>query len=572
MIDSFYAPRFDIRISGLTLAADITNQVLSVTCDTDLDMASMFHFVVRNADNQLIDSALFDMGKNVEIYMGYGNNLQPIMLGEITSVEPSFPESGPPTLSISGYDKSYKLRHNQPDRQPFQYVTDNVIAAQIAIEAGLIPVMDPSLIFHKKPLPQSGSDMALLKERARANFFDVYVHWDKLYFQFPRLQTDAYVLEWGKNLSSYSPRISSAGLAGLQVIRGYNEQLAQTIVVYAMAADFNPTDIQEKLGSAGLDLLLSLGRRVIRNEKIETSIDALTVAKSIMQEILEGMYEGSGNCIGIPTLRAGQYISIQGVGKRFSGTYRIRKVTHTIDESGYRTSFEVSQRNGTSFLPLLRKSLQEKPHPNERERFYGVVIGKVTKNVETEELPPLGRVKVLYPWLSDKVESGWARCVTPMAGKNIGMYFLPEVDTEVLLGFDHGDLSQPVVLGSLWNPDLPPPATNANGQDTIRLIKTKSGHTITLDDTKDLEKIVIQDKGGSRITMNQDGTVAIKAKQDLTLQAQNEDKGGSQITMNQDGTVTINANKDLTLQAQNGTITLDAQNVKVTVQDTMDVS
>jgi phage protein D/phage baseplate assembly protein gpV len=555
MIGSFYAPRFDIRISGLTLAADISNQVLSVTCDTDLDMAGMFHFVVRNANNQLIDSALFDMGKNVEIYMGYGNNLLPIMSGGITSVEPSFPESGPPTLRISGYDRSYKLRHNQPDREPFQFTTDSAIAAQVAVEAGLIPIVDPSPIYHMRQLKQSSSDMAFLKERARANFFDVYVHWDKLYFQFPRPQTQAYVLEWGKNLSSYSPRISSAGLVGLQVIRSYSEELAQTIVAFAMAADFNPNDIQERLGSAALDLLLSLGRRVIRKKNIETSIDALTVAKSIMQEILEGMYEGSGDCIGIPALRAGTYISIRNVGKRFSGTYRLRKVTHTIDESGYRTQFEVTQRSGTSFLPLLRKSVQETPSPNESEQFYGVAVAKVTNNSDEESL---GRVKVSCSWLSDTDESDWVRCTTPMAGKQMGMYFLPEVGDEVLVAFEHGDLSNPMVIGSLWNPRVPPPATNSDGQDNIRLIKTKSGHTITLDDTRGSEKIVMQDKGGSQITMNQDGTVTVSAKKDLTL--------------NTGGNVTINARQDLTLQAKNGTITLDAQNVNVTVQNTMDVS
>lgn len=541
MIGTYYAPRFDIRISGLTLASDITNQVISVSYDNDLDIASMFNVVVRNADNQLIDSALFDLGKNVEIYMGYGNDLQPMMLGEITSVEPSFPESGAPTLRISGYDKSYKLRNNQPDGRSFQYVTDSVIAAQIAAEAGLIPIVDPSPIFHEDPLPQSGSDMALLKERARANYFDVYVHWDKLYFQFPRPQTTAYVLEWGKNLSSYSPRISSAGLAGLQVVRGYNEELARTIVVFAMAADFNPNGIQEKLGSAALDLLLSLGRRVIRDQPVDTTLDALTVAKSIMQEILEGMYEGSGSCIGIPDLRAGTYVTIQGVGKRFSGTYRLRKVTHTIDDSGYRTSFEVTQRSETSFLPMMRKSLQETPPPNGRERFYGVVVGKVTNNVDMEKPPSLGRVKVIYPWFSDNVESGWARCATPMAGKSIGMYFLPEVGDEVLVGFDHGDLSKPVVLGSLWNKDLPPPATNSDGQDNIRLIKTKSGHTITLDDTKGSEKIIITDKGGSKITMSQDGKVTIEAKSDILLKSP-------------------------------GTITLDANEVDVKVNNVMNVS
>jgi uncharacterized protein involved in type VI secretion and phage assembly len=356
-------------------------------------------------------------------------------------------------------------------------------------------------------------------------------------------------LEWGKNLSSYSPRISSAGLAGLQVIRSYNEELAQTIIVFAMAADFNPDDILEKLGSAALDLLLSLGRRVIRKEKIESTIDALTVAKSIMQEILEGMYEGSGSSIGIPDLRAGKYISIQGVGKRFSGRYRLRKVTHTIDEGGYRTSFEVTQRSGTSFLPLLRKSLQEMPSPNEPEQFYGVAMAKVTNNVDEESQ---GRVKVSCPWLSDTDESDWIRCTTPMAGKQIGMYFLPEVGDEVLVAFEHGDLSNPVVIGSLWNPRVPPPATNSDGQDNIRLIKTKSGHTITLDDTKGSEKIIIQDKGGSQITMDHDGTMTISAAKDLVLKAK--------------GSITLNADKST------GSITLGANEVDVNVTKQMNVS
>jgi phage protein D/phage baseplate assembly protein gpV len=552
MIDSFYAPRFDIRISGLTLSADVSNQVTSVSYDSDLDMASMFNITMRNPDNQFLDSALFDLGKRVEVYIGYGNDLRPMMLGEITSLEPSFPEGGAPTLRISGYDLSYKMRNNQLDRS-FQNVTDSVIAAQLAGEAGLIPVVDPSPIFHKDKVQHSGSDMALLKKLAKANFFEVYARWDKLYFQLPRPQTEAIMLEWGKNLSSFSPRISNAGLAGSQIVRSYNEELAQTIVAFAMAADFNPDTLQEKLGSSALDLLLSLGRRVLHKEKVESTVDAFVIAQSIMQEILDGMYEGSGSCIGVPDLQAGQYITIQGVGKRFSGAYRIRKATHTIDDGGYRTSFDVTQKSSTSLLPLLRKSLQEAPSPNKSEQFYGVAIGKVTQNNDTDSGIPMGRVKVSYPWLSDSAESGWARCATPMAGSQIGMYFLPEVGDEVLIAFEQGNLASPVVIGSLWNADQQPPASNTDGQDNIRLIKTRSGHTITLDDTKGGEKIVISAKGGSQITMSNDGSVTTSAK------------GGGQVAMNKDGSVTISAKGDMTLSSQNGSITIQAQNGSITL-------
>lgn len=541
MIETFYAPRFDIRIAGSSLSANVSNQVMNVTFEGDLDIAAMFTITLRNPDNLLLDSALFDFGTRVEIHIGYGNDLRPMMLGEITSLEPSFPEGGVPTLRISGYDLSYRMRNNQRDRT-FENVTDSQIATQIAIDAGLIPVVDASSIFHREKLQRSGSDMALLKELAQANFFEVYVQWDTLYFQQPRPQTEAVMLEWGKNLSSFSPRISSGSLAGTQVVRSYNEELAQTVVASAAASDFDLDTLQERLGSSALDLLSSLGRRLIYDEKVASTADALTVAKSAMQELLDGLYEGSGSCIGIPELQAGQYILIQGVGKRFSGTYRIRKVTHTIDEGGYRTNFDVTQKSGASLLPTLRKSLREAPSPNESRQFYGVAVGKVTQNNDKDTGIPMGRVKVSYPWLSETSESGWARCATPMAGSQTGIYFLPEVGDEVLIAFEQGNLSSPIIIGSLWNAEKRPPASNTDGQNNTRLLKTRSGHTITLDDTKGSEKIVIGDQSGSSITMMNDGSITINAKASLTISSQND---------------------SITLQAAKGNIILAAKEVDV---------
>src|SRR5512134_1632792 len=125
MSEGFFAPRFEVRISGVTLGADITNQVTNLAYESNLDLADMFSLTMRNADNRLLDSALFDLGKQVEIHMGYGDDLEPMMLGEITALEPSFPESGPPTIRIVGYDKSYRMRHNSPDRAPFRWMSDS---------------------------------------------------------------------------------------------------------------------------------------------------------------------------------------------------------------------------------------------------------------------------------------------------------------------------------------------------------------------------------------------------------------------------------------------------------------
>ncbi len=90
------------------------------------------------------------------------------------------------------------------------------------------------------------------------------------------------------------------------------------------------------------------------------------------------------------------------------------------------------------------------PTPEEG-RFYGMTIGIVTNNKYDEEFGIAGAVKVRFPYISDTDESYWARVLTPMAGKDRGFYFLPEVDDEVLVAFEQGKLDHPYVLGALWN-------------------------------------------------------------------------------------------------------------------------
>ena len=152
------------------------------------------------------------------------------------------------------------------------------------------------------------------------------------------------------------------------------------------------------------------------------------------------------------------------------------------------------------------------------DRFYSVTIGIVTNNQDEEGL---GRVKVKLPRISDTDETYWARVLTPMAGKKRGIYFLPEVDDEVLVAFDQGDINFPYILGGLWNGQDKPPETNGDGNNNKRLIKSRSGHQIILDDTKDAEKIIIQDSTGKNeiVIDSKNNAITLKVEQDLTIDA-----------------------------------------------------
>jgi phage protein D/phage baseplate assembly protein gpV len=518
-----FAPAFEVRVSGVTLAADLRDQVISLAVETSLDLAGSFSLTLRNLDNRLLDSALLDLGKTVEIHLGYGNDLMPAFLGEIAAIEPSFPSDGPPTITVTGYDKSFRMRRSQPEPTVYTFTNDSAIAARIAVANGLIPVVDPTAGF-KETTIKAESDMAFLKARAQEHHFDVYVEGDRLHFQLPRPQLATQVLEWGRNLSSFTPRISTAGLAGLQVVRGYNQELAQEIHVAVLAADLDLDNLIERLGSAAVELLQTLVREGIYHHTVSNPLHAAELANSLLQDLLDGMYEASGSCIGSPDLVAGNFITIQGVGRRFGGTYRLRKVTHQVGGNGFTTSFEITQGSNSSLMGMLRKQMIEEPSPNRPTRLDGVVVAKVEQNSELEgpeAQPALGRVKVSFPAFGKKkIITGWAPCPKPMGGKGTGFYAVPEVGEQVLVTFADGDLSQPYVLGSLWSVDDPPPVTAADEIRRKRVIKSRAGHTITFDDAQDGGELVIEDGKGSSITLSaKDGSMTISAKGDLTIKA-----------------------------------------------------
>ncbi len=79
----------------------------------------------------------------------------------------------------------------------------------------------------------------------------------------------------------------------------------------------------------------------------------------------------------------------------------------------------------------------------------GVALALV---VDLHDPDNLGRIKVKFPWLAqNEQETFWARVVLPLGGNTTGLWALPEVNDEVLVAFDHGDINRPYVIGSLWN-------------------------------------------------------------------------------------------------------------------------
>ena len=184
----------------------------------------------------------------------------------------------------------------------------------------------------------------------------------------------------------------------------------------------------------------------------------------------------------------------------------------------------------------------------------GVSVGVVSQNQDPEGL---GRVKVQFPWRENPDESHWARLSVPMAGKDRGTWFLPEVGDEVLVACDTERIEHPYVLGSLWNGKEPPPETNSDGKNDIRKIRSRSGHEIIFDDgaqgridihledkkrvRMDPDGILISDDKGNEIEIKSlSGTIAIKSNTKISIQSKVIDiKADASLTLQATGTLTI---------------------------------
>jgi len=189
--------------------------------------------------------------------------------------------------------------------------------------------------------------------------------------------------------------------------------------------------------------------------------------------------------------------------------------------------------------------------PSEEERAAdgfqrGLSLGVVTKNDGDPD--GLGRIRVQLELHEDGQESFWARVAVPMAGNGIGLYTLPDVGDEVLVGFIAEDPSHPIIVGSIWNGKNVPPEINNDGETNERKIfRTRKKHELRFDDG-DAHEIELKLADGPRLYFSQNLTIM-------------EDAQGNKVEMQSSGAITIEATQSITLKAPQ--VKIDAKMAEV---------
>jgi uncharacterized protein involved in type VI secretion and phage assembly len=182
--------------------------------------------------------------------------------------------------------------------------------------------------------------------------------------------------------------------------------------------------------------------------------------------------------------------------------------------------------------------------------------------IDTEDPEKLGRVLLSLPELPGGPEL-WARVVTPLAGPDRGHCLLPEIEDEVLVAFTQGDLSSAYVLGGLWSQKTPPPEGVGVNDNDLKLLKTRSGHTLLFNDHEGEEHITLSDKNGNSLTIvTGEDRITIKAKSKIEITAEGDMAlSGNTISLSADS-IEIKADSSLVLDG-GGTADLKAGTVNI---------
>jgi phage protein D len=371
----YYAPDYEIRVENRVLDETTKGDILDVTVTMEKDQLTGFSLNINNWDDKNFkfkysNCDTFDVCNRVFIKMGYTNKLRAMTQGLITSMTPRFPASGPPTIAVNGSDALFKLRDRKPgpkDNVTFAGLTDWQIASKVAKRNHIKFKATEEGKPHDIVVQKDQDDLTFLMERAKRIDFECFIRVDPdtgedvLHFVKP---TDArgggpirvYVFEWGKSLISFNPQLKIGEQVGTVTVGGWDFRTKKRISYTAEPKDLPEISGGHRSGPAAVQKCMPEKKENVPDQPVTSHEELRDLAIALLRERAYEYLTGTGQVIGIPDLRPGDNVELKGLGKRFSLTYYVKKVVHTLGSSGYLTDFEVrSPFDGGIELDYCRK-------------------------------------------------------------------------------------------------------------------------------------------------------------------------------------------------------------------------
>jgi phage protein D/phage baseplate assembly protein gpV len=465
-----------VKLDGAEVA-NLIDSLSLLRVSRSIDAAAYAQLRLDDTDS----TAAFTVGKEIAIgVVADVGGESPVFSGIIASVGLEF-ESGRNELIVEAYDKSYRLGQRTVITTHKNKSASDIIK-QIARESGLTTDLSPELDNYKYAhVNQWGTVHRFLTELCHAAGCEWWVEASKLVVRRRSAASGvAATLSGDLDLRRFSTRFTSVEQAAKVRVRGWD--VANKQVVTAETAGINgggpSTAAAVTTNVPPGNVATSWPRHLIARG------DAASVASGLAERMGSAVLSARGETYMNAHIVPGSLVQIENVNVRWNGKYYVTATEHLFGRGQPFVTRFTTGGGDDSLVDLLGR----RDGPSSARFTGGFTIGIVTDNNDKDV--GLNRVKLRLPYLSDTDETDWARVVQPGAGAMRGLTCLPEINDEVLVGFEHGDIRRPYVIGGLWNGQDKPPMDSTNsklldGNKVVsRSFTSRKGHTITFVDAQ----------------------------------------------------------------------------------------
>lgn len=554
-----------VCLDGTALREELEACVERVLVDSSLHAPDLVELRLRDKDHDILRRSGVRIGSTLEVEgsrTGQGR-LERLARVEVTTLEHDFGATGSVAV-IRGYDMAHRLRRGRRTAS-YNDVTDGDVVRQVARRAGLdVGTVDDDGPTHDHVAQLNTTDWDFLLARGRETGHEVVVQDGTVHWRAPAAAADApdaqagyddpqerLQLTLGRNLVSLRPRVTASDQVPDVVVRGWDMKAKQAVVGRATTS---AQEASAALTPGELAGAFDVPTHTVVDRPVTDQSVADATAGACARTLASAHAEAEGVAVGDPRLLAGTSVVLAMAGWPYDGKYVVTAARHVFDDAGYRTHLSCSGRNDRSLWGLVARGGGPATSRASGPPVGGVVVAVVTGNDDPDKL---GRVKVKFPWLADDYESWWARVTQLGAGADRGSLWLPEVNDEVLVAFEHGDTRSPVVVGQLWNGvDTPPMADELVDGSTGAVkkrgfVSRKNHRVLLLDDDSDSGVSLLSGDDKLELSLDASGTT-IRVKADGSV----EISGSQGVRISSDGSISIQAGQNLELKGTTG-VTID---------------
>ncbi|GAA3591284.1 type VI secretion system tip protein VgrG [Flavivirga amylovorans] len=531
-----------------------TYGVMSVNISQEIDTIAQAQITVRDGNPttqmfEIADASTFQTGNAIEISLGYGTDTTTIFSGEVVKQSIKLDDSGT-TFQVTCKDllvKAVKSRSKVVLTDSLDSDAIDKIVGNLGIESDITP----TTVTKEKIIQYGASDWDFIVSRAQRNGMAVVTENGKLVVGAITIN-DSPVLElqYGRDIMEMDIDLESIEQATSISIDAWTPSEQDSVNSEATEPTVNEQgDASESDLESVTDVDETFYTSVpLSEEEAKQISDALLLRKRMSK------YNGSIKFPGSADAKPNTLISLTGLGELFDGDAYVSSVSHSFSAGNWTTEIQIG-------LPPELHSQKVKNAPTEPGAkdtlidVKGMQVG-IVKDTYDEDGGEF-RVKVEIPVLNDTTELVWARLASYYASNSFGVYFYPEVEDEVILGFIDGNPAYPVILGSMYSSSLQPPEVVADSDNNIKMLMTRSKLQVKFDD-ENIVMTMVTPNGNTLVLSDQDKSITITDEQ--SNQIQMNDEG---ITIESKSAMTIKAADALTIEGASVDITANSGNVSI---------